>query len=240
MEMARRRCPAAACTGGRHVELGLGEVLDVMRRRRRLADVEVDDVDRWKVCANPALARANCGSDATAGRSASDVAPTVEVGNRRARAALLVELHRGHSQADEARKERLVELRVLCERHALHHRRQLVVVANKNDALEPRAVCGRVLLLQHHRDEGLHLHDLCRLLDHQRVVLEAERKHIAPFDGRVCACHRNHLMRARRARRRKEGVRGGEGERREAQCGGLAAHLGMLCEKEAAAIVARP
>ena len=86
-----------------------------------------------------------------------------------------------------------------------------MVVANKNDALEPRAVCGRVLLLQHHRDEGLHLHDLCRLLDHQRVVLEAERKHIAPFDGRVCACHRNHLMRARRARGVEKKASEGEG-----------------------------
>ena len=53
---------------------------------------------------------------------------------------LRVELDVRRAEADEAREERLVQVRVLLEGHVLHHGRQLVVVANQDDALESAVV----------------------------------------------------------------------------------------------------
>ena len=58
-------------------------------------------------------------------------------GERLARAPLRVELGGGHPQTDEAREHRLVEARILLERLVLDDGRQLVVVADQHDALEP-------------------------------------------------------------------------------------------------------
>jgi hypothetical protein len=65
-------------------------------------------------------------------------------------------------QADEAGKEGLVQVGVLLQGLALHHGRQLVVVADEHDALEARlAALRRVLVLQKHGDQSLHLVFLC-------------------------------------------------------------------------------
>ena len=84
-----------------------------------------------------------------------------------------VEVSWQDAEAHEARKERLVEARVLLEGHVLDDGRQLVVVADEDDALEARAAGGGVGVLQDHWDERLYLHDLRRLLHDERVVLEA-------------------------------------------------------------------
>ncbi len=55
----------------------------------------------------------------------SCVSPGVERGDFSSAAALLVELHVRHAQADEASEHGLVELRALLEQRVLHHRRQL-------------------------------------------------------------------------------------------------------------------
>lgn len=52
-------------------------------------------------------------------------------------AHLCIELDVGGAEADEAGEEGLVQMTVLLEGHVLNHRRQLVVVPNQDDSLQP-------------------------------------------------------------------------------------------------------
>ena len=70
---------------------------------------------------------------------------------------------------------------VLLQRLVLHHRGQLVVVADEDDALQ--AVVAVLLALQQHGDERLDLQDLGALLHQQVVVLEAEVKELPAARG---------------------------------------------------------
>jgi hypothetical protein len=59
---------------------------------------------------------------------------------------LRVELQVRDAQPHEAREQGLVQVRVLLERHVFDHRRQLVVVADHDDALQAAAALVRLLL----------------------------------------------------------------------------------------------
>mmetsp|Transcript_21009 Transcript_21009/g.67708 ORF Transcript_21009/g.67708 Transcript_21009/m.67708 type:complete len:287 (+) Transcript_21009:640-1500(+) len=119
------------------------------------------------------------------------VPPVVERGDGGAGAALRVQLHRGGSEAEEAREEGLVEAAVLLEGHAFHHGRQLVVVADQNHALESWLLT-HPRLLQRERDERLQIRYLRCLLHDQRVVTEPHFQQLLPRDGRVRARHGHH------------------------------------------------
>lgn len=109
-------------------------------------------------------------------REASElaVAPRPEVAERRARAALRVEIDGRYAEAHQARKHGLLEVAVARKRHVLDHRRQLVVVADRDEALQTRRAGFGVVLLQHQRDERLDLEDLRRLFHDDIVILEAK------------------------------------------------------------------
>ena len=144
------------------------------------------------------------------------------------RTHLRIELDVGCAEANEAREQGLVQVAVLLDRHVLHHRRELVVVANQDDALQPvmpvllalQPACRQAAArqnnrqatcvpgnawkeraaadLQQHWDERLDLQDLGTLLHEQVVILEAQLQEL-PAPGDQCsAAAREHAKHALR------------------------------------------
>mmetsp|Transcript_1856 Transcript_1856/g.3796 ORF Transcript_1856/g.3796 Transcript_1856/m.3796 type:complete len:388 (-) Transcript_1856:774-1937(-) len=174
--------------------LGLGKVLEEVCRRLALAHpAQVLHLDHLELVGEAAVRRLERRARRNVRHVAERlVAPVVERRDRGPRTPLLVELDVGDAEAHEACEEALVHARVLLERHVLDDRRQLVVVADEHDALEA-ARLPLDLLLQEHRDEGLDLEDLRRLLHHERVELEPGAHKVVPLQRRVRACHGNDL-----------------------------------------------
>lgn len=86
------------------------------------------------------------------------VPPVVQLRNAGPRTALRIQLHIRRPQPHKARKQRLIQVTVLLEGHVLHDWRQLVVISDEYNALEPAEAV--LLPLQDHWDEGLNLKHL--------------------------------------------------------------------------------
>mmetsp|Transcript_66781 Transcript_66781/g.118197 ORF Transcript_66781/g.118197 Transcript_66781/m.118197 type:complete len:217 (+) Transcript_66781:471-1121(+) len=87
------------------------------------------------------------------------IPPAVEVSDTWPSSALEVEVHCGCPKTHEAGIQGLVQVTVLLESTVLHDRRQLVMVTNEHHSLQPADTI--LCVLQQHRDESLHLQDLC-------------------------------------------------------------------------------
>ena len=164
-----------------------------MRTWRRLASaIKVRNVDEL-ICE---LKAGVCASILVVGEhmrkiAERRVAPIVQSGDLGARATLRVEQNVRHAEANEAREQTLLEIRVFLQSDVLDDRRQLMMVTDHNPALETIDALGG--LLQQQRNERLHLENLRRLLHDHIIVAKAELDELAASKRSVCTRHCDHL-----------------------------------------------
>eukprot|EP00053_Salpingoeca_punica_P019720 m.201633 g.201633 ORF g.201633 m.201633 type:complete len:552 (-) comp17708_c0_seq2:3265-4920(-) len=177
---------------GRHHVLGLAQVLEEVGLRAVLAAaVEVGHVDKLEVVAEASVGDRELGQGEGVAQVAELlVAPGEERGQRRPAAALGIEIDRGHAQANEAVEHALLQVGEGLQRQVLDHGRQLVVVADEDDALQAVLRDG---LLQGHGDKRLNVQHLRSLLHQDVVVLEAQLGQLLVRERSMRAGHGNDL-----------------------------------------------